>query len=107
MAARTLYMMCVGEGGMDPNYFKHELTYAEADDFLAGLHRKYRAGWEQARLVSDVTAMCTGNKGGTGIKFGWEREKKSNSPEPCSHEIERMAAEARRLEDELNKRDAR
>lgn len=94
---------------MDPGYFKRELTFAEADDFLAGLHRRYRPGWEQARLTSDVTAMCMGNKEGTRIKFGWEREReeKAKSPAPDSREKERLAEEARRLEQELNKRDKR
>lgn len=101
--------MCVGEGGMDPTYFKRELTYAEADDFLAGLYRRYRPGWEQARLTSDVTAMCMGNEEGTRIKFGWEREReeKDRSPEPDNREKARLTEEARRLEQELNKRDAR
>ena len=47
-----LYERCVGEGGMNPEYFARSLTMVEANCFLKGLERRQRAGWEQARMVA-------------------------------------------------------
>lgn len=70
-----MFSICCGEGGMSPEYFWHHLTFCEANLYIKGLSRRYHNGWEQARLVSDVTAKCAGNKGGSGITFPWEKEE--------------------------------
>lgn len=47
----------MGEGGMDPVYFSRALTFREAALYLAGLDRRHRAGWEQARMIAYYAAM--------------------------------------------------
>lgn len=46
---RELYALLVGEAGIDPRYFMHEMTTHEAADFLEGYRRRERGAWERAR----------------------------------------------------------
>lgn len=88
---------------MAPEYFKERLTYSEADDYLGGLHRRYRAGWEQARMTSDVTAMCAGNKEGTKVRFSWEKDRPApQNAAPTEDEVLAIEAEAEKLQRKLN-----
>lgn len=41
----------MGEGGMAPEYFARALSLYEAKLFIAGLERRYHAGWQQARYA--------------------------------------------------------
>jgi hypothetical protein len=47
----------VGEGGMNPEYFARALSLYEAKLFIAGLDRRYHAGWQQARFAGYWAAM--------------------------------------------------
>ena len=85
---------------MSPEYFHRHLTFGEADDYLAGLNRRYRAGWEQARLEADVAARCAGNKDGLQLEFPWD--KHTAAPGVTEDERRQMEAEARALERRKN-----
>ena len=47
----------MGEGGMNPEYFARALSLYEAKLFIAGLDRRYHAGWQQARYAGYWAAM--------------------------------------------------
>lgn len=36
---------------MTPEYFKRELRPYEADHYLDGMYMRFRAGWEQSRMI--------------------------------------------------------
>lgn len=55
ITASELYEICVGEGGMNPDYFAR-ISLFEAVLFARGVARRYRAGWEQARFSTYITA---------------------------------------------------
>lgn len=52
----------------------------EAGDYVKGLQRRSRSGWEQARLISDVVIGVLSGKD-SGIVFPWEEEEEGLSPE--------------------------
>lgn len=102
LSARELYRRIVGEGGVSPEYFHRHMTFCEADDYLAGLHRRYHPGWEMARMQADVAARCAGNKEGLEkMVFPWENETK-HAPEVSDEERRQMEAEAREWERRMN-----
>lgn len=87
---------------MSPEYFHRHMTFREADDYLAGLQRRYRQGWEMARMQADTVARCAGNEEGLEkMVFPWEKER-GHAPEVSDEEIRQMEAEARQFELELN-----
>ena len=47
----------MGEGGMSPEYFARALSLYEAKLFVAGLERRYHAGWQQARYAGYWAAV--------------------------------------------------
>lgn len=78
---------------MAPEYFLRKMSAAEATDYLRGLQRRKRSGWEQARLLANViTQVLCGKE--TGITFPWEEEEDSRTPEEKAAD---EAAEARRV----------
>lgn len=106
LSARELYRRIVGEGGVSPEYFHRHMTFCEADDYLAGLHRRYHPGWEMARMQADVAAKCAGNKEGLKeMVFPWESETK-HAPEVSEEERRLMEAEAREWERRMNEKRA-
>ena len=103
LSARELYRRIVGEGGVSPEYFHRHMTFCEADDYLAGLHRRYHPGWEMARMQADVAAKCAGNKEGLKeMVFPWESETTKHAPEVSEEERRLMEVEAREWERRMN-----
>lgn len=47
----------MGEGGISPEYFARALSLYEAKLFIAGLDRRYHAGWLQARYTGYWAAV--------------------------------------------------
>ena len=90
----------MGEGGVSPEYFHLHMTYCEAGDFLAGMQRRYRQGWEQTRLSVDVAARCAGNKDGVDIRFPWDED--TRVADVSNEDIGRMKEEAREWERIMN-----
>ena len=81
---------------MDRTLFIERLTHREAQDFIDGVARRYRAGWEQARLIADVVARVAGNKDGIGLAFPWEDETRpSDSDYPTDEEYREMLKHAK------------
>ena len=94
MTVADLYEMCVGEGGMSPEYFAHTLTIYEAELFCQGLQRRAQTAWHQARYISYYAAAphCKNFGPDKMGKFPWEEPQE----EPMSEEEEmRMIAEMR------------
>ena len=56
MTIAELYEVCVGEGGMDPQYFAHTLTLYEAKLWLNGYRRRQQAAWEISRYQAYYSA---------------------------------------------------
>lgn len=56
MTIAELYSVCVGEGGMSPEYFARTLTFWEAVLFAQGVRRRYRTPWETARHIAFYAA---------------------------------------------------
>lgn len=88
---------------MDPEYFHRVLTFGEADDFLAGLHRRYRHGYCQARMVADVIGQLFAKNYKSPV-FGWEEDERRSlgSKPPTEEELREIMEEARKWEEELN-----
>ena len=97
--------MCVGEGGMDPQYFAHTLTLYEANLFLRGMARRQQQQWEVARYMAFYSAWphCknfTFDKMG---QFPWEKKVEAAqelSTEEQEREIEALRARARARDEE-------
>lgn len=89
-----MYKVCVGEGGMPPEYFMHTCTFWEAVIFVDGVRCRQRQGWEQARYVAYYAAAphCKNFKFESMGQFPWEKEKE----EPVDEEtVRRELAELR------------
>lgn len=76
MTIAELYSVCVGEGGMSPEYFMHTLTFWEAVLFAKGVHRRYHTVWETARYTAFYAAKphCKDLDWDKMGKFVWEKE---------------------------------
>ena len=94
---------------MDPVYFARALTYREAALFLAGLERRYRAGWEQARMIAyyavrpHVKVLSKSDL----PQFPWERETDdvdTRTDEEKERELEALRAYAAQRDKELLKK---
>lgn len=92
MTIAELYSVCVGEGGMPPEYFMHTLTFWEAVLFAQGVNRRYRQPWECARYVAYYAAKphCKNFDFDKMGKFSWEKEveEKPLSEEDQLRELE-------------------
>jgi hypothetical protein len=55
----------------------------------------YRAGWEQARLISDVVVACMTKSKSAGIKFAWDNR---SAPPPKQQTPEQAQALLKRRE---------
>lgn len=92
---------------MDPIHFARALSLYEARLFIAGLNRRYRAGWEQARLAAFYAARphLKDFEFGNMPTFSWEDEKEADprSEEEKLKEIEALRAYALERDKDLLK----
>lgn len=97
MTIAELYSVCVGEGGMSPEYFMHALTFWEAVLFAKGVHRRYHTVWETARYVAFYAAAphCKGFDFEKLGKFPWEKE--DEAPVDKEQELREIEALRRRI----------
>lgn len=103
MTIADLYSVCVGEGGMSPEYFMHTLTFWEAVLFAKGVHRRYHAAWETARYTAFYAAAphCKDFHFGDMGQFPWEKEDAEVPLTPEQQEAELKALRERiRIRDE-------
>lgn len=86
--------------GIDPGYVLDEMEFYEASALFSHRHLRCRESWEQARMLSFVTARCAGAKV-KGLKdiftLPWDEEEKSRlETRPATDEEEaRLQAMAR------------
>lgn len=95
---------------MSPEYFARALSLYEAKLFIAGLDRRYRAGWMQARYAGFWSAMphVKNFEYGKMPRFAWEEEEHSTpvDEEEEMRAIEQLRAYAlKRDEQLLNKKE--
>ena len=90
---------------MDPVYFARALSLREAALFLSGLSRRYRAAWEQARMIAKFAAAPHVKDFSDDMlpTFSWEHEDAQEDED--SHSEEREAAELEALRAYALKRD--
>lgn len=55
-----MYQLLVGEIGIDRNLFLYDLQYWEIILIIRGYQRRYRANWEQARLIAHQVHYAMG-----------------------------------------------
>lgn len=72
---RELYALLVGEAGIDPRYFMHEMTAPEAADFLEGYRRRSRDAWERARVGWYVSVSHGGKSLEEMFPFEWDKKE--------------------------------
>lgn len=99
MTIAELYSVCVGEGGMSPEYFMHTLTFWEAALFAKGVHRRYRTAWETARYTAFYAAKphCKDLDWDKMGKFVWEKEKEDEAPVDKEQELREIEEMRRRI----------
>lgn len=86
---------------MNPEYFLHRLTLAEAQDYIKGQDRRERQSWSQTRFLCQVVhKLLTGED--FEMKFSWEEEPKKSEEEMS--EEERQWEEIKRKAEEYNNR---
>ena len=98
---RELYALLVGEAGIDPRYFLHEMSSHEAADFLEGYRRRERGAWERAR-VGWFTNVNHQGKSLTDI-FPFEWDEKEKAPRITKRQRDKMRQDALALAEKLNK----
>lgn len=77
-----MYSIIVVECGISPSYFLDEMQGYEIEACLKGLENKNKAGWEQARFISYVTAQVNNRKKlkPTDIlSFTWDKPTKEDT----------------------------
>ena len=72
---RELYALLVGEAGIDPRYFMHEMTAHEAADFLEGYRRRSRDAWERSRVGWYVATAHEGKSMEEIFPFEWDKKE--------------------------------
>lgn len=86
---------------MSPEYFHERLTFGEADDYLAGLARRYYHGYDQARMITTIIGKLFA-KNYQVPSFPWE--KKEPAPAASQEELDEIMQEAHEWEARLNKK---
>ena len=90
----------MGEGGLAPDYFFHASLY-ELVHFAAGVRRRYREAWLQARFIGYCAAAphCKNLELEKLIKFAWERDVRGEdvAAEEQEAAIERMRKNVKKL----------
>jgi hypothetical protein len=95
MSARELYALIVGEAGIDPRYFLHEMSSDEAADFLEGYRRRPRQAWECAREGWMLQIVNTEGREKTEIfPFAWDEKPKKKRVTKKQRDALRRKAEA-------------
>lgn len=105
MTIAELYSVCVGEGGMSPEYFMHSLTFWEAVLFAKGIQRRSYTSWETARYVAYYAAAphCKGFGFEKMGKFPWEKDNETKDQEYDAEELAAFRERIRVRDEELNK----
>lgn len=98
---RELYALLVGEAGIDPRYFLHEMSPHEAADFLEGYRRRERGAWERAR-VGWYTNVRHNGKSVTDL-FPFEWDKKEKAPRITKSQRDKLRLSAQVLAEKLNR----
>ena len=95
----------VGEGGCPPEYFLKKMGVGEAADYIKGLRRRERSGWEQTRILATTVAKLMGAKDYE-LELPWdkEREDEDEYEETSAEELERLREKAREMERLMNGR---
>ena len=85
---------------MSPEYFHELLTYGEADDYLGGMHRRYRYGYDQARMITSIIGQLFAQNY-TPVRFPWE-EQTTNTAPPTEEEMQDILQDAKAWEKRMN-----
>ena len=87
----------MGEIGRDRHEFLYELYYWEIVLIVQGYFRRYRQGWEQARLIAHQVHYCMGVPKGEMVKttteflpFPWENQYTASMSLPNEDEVAEM-----------------
>lgn len=105
MTISELYAVCVGQGGMNPEYFKRLSTIREIELYMEGVHMRERAAWEQARYIAFYAARphCKDLTFAAMGKFPWE--EKEGKPSSMGMTAEQQEAALAALRERAAKRD--
>lgn len=98
---RELYALLVGEAGIDPRYFMHEMTSHEAADFLEGYRRREREAWERARVGWYIGVKHDGKSMTELFPFEWD--KKKTTPKLSKRQRDAMRRKAASLAEQFKK----
>lgn len=93
----------MGEGGCDARYFFERMGALEAQDYIDGLARRHRPGWEQARELMRVVAAAAGARR-FDFPLPWDKEQAAAAPPPDAAELEALRRRARAVEQRMRKR---
>lgn len=86
---------------MSPEYFHTRLTYGEADDYLGGMHRRYHAGYDQARMITALVGKLFA-KDYKIPTFPWEKKETDFAP-PTEEELAQIRREGEEWAAMLNR----
>ena len=93
----------MGEGGCDARYFFERMGALEAQDYIDGLARRHRPGWEQARELMRVVAAAAGARR-FDFPLPWDKEQAAAAaPPPSAAELEALRRRARAVEQRMRK----
>ena len=91
----------MGEGGCPPDYFLYRMSPGEARDYVTGMNRRHRQGWEQTRaLMGLVCKVLTGET--MEMRLPWDDEEREPPTAVEAEEIDRLRSMARDVEKRLN-----
>ena len=82
-----------------------KMGVGEAADYIKGLRRRERSGWEQTRILATTVAKLMGAKDYE-LELPWdkEREEEDEDEETSAEELERLREKAREMERLMNGR---
>ena len=75
------------------------MSPAETEDFILGLARRGRGGWEQSAMLARVVHKVLTGKN-LDLTFPWQEERRNDTSElPTEEELQALSAKAAKAEE--------
>ena len=89
--------LLVFDGGLSPDYVFDEMQFYELQPLVDNAYRRNKEQWEQARMISYITAQCNSTKKlkmTDILTFPWDTEQDETTTGITNDDIKRLRQKA-------------